>query len=95
LHELVKGYTQALAITGPSDRWARRTGIEGRKTSFPSMCWAKRKSATAHADSQAPNAPPALTFGLPGKQMVKQLKTGRFLISAVRRLPQILKNFTH
>jgi len=26
--------------------------------------------------SQAPNAPPALTFGLPGKQMVKELQAG-------------------
>jgi hypothetical protein len=49
----------------------------------------------SHAGSQAPNAPPPLTFGLPGKQKVKQLKTGRFLISRVRSLPQILKNFTH
>jgi hypothetical protein len=30
--------------------------------------------------SQAPHAPPALTFGLPGKQSVKQLPAGRVLI---------------
>ncbi|MDE2472844.1 MAG: hypothetical protein KGL35_30035, partial [Bradyrhizobium sp.] len=30
--------------------------------------------------SQAPHAPPALTFGLTGKQKVKSLRTGRVLI---------------
>jgi hypothetical protein len=41
------------------------------------------------------NAPPALTFGLPGKQKVKPFRTGRFLISSVRSLAQNIKNFTY
>jgi hypothetical protein len=50
---------------------------------------------SSRAGSQAPNAPPALTFGLPGKQKVKRLRTRRFLISSARGLPQNLKNFTY
>jgi hypothetical protein len=37
--------------------------------------------------SQAPHAPPALTFGLPGKQSVKPVRSGRVLISLVSTLP--------
>jgi hypothetical protein len=36
--------------------------------------------------SQAPHAPPALTFGLPGKQKVKSVQAGRDLICLVRTL---------
>src|SRR6202012_1741118 len=39
--------------------------------------------------SQAPHAPPALTFGLPGKQKVKPVQAGGFLIRSVRHLPHI------
>ena len=39
--------------------------------------------------SQAPHAPPALTFGLPGKQKVNPVRTGRVLIRPVRYLPDI------
>src|SRR5665213_3989184 len=50
----------------------------------------KRISATAHAPgSQAPHAPPALTFGLPGKQSVNQPQAGRILMRFVRHLPHI------
>jgi hypothetical protein len=45
--------------------------------------------------SQALHAPPALTFGLPGKQSVKSVRTGRFFNRPVRRLLQNVKNFTH
>jgi hypothetical protein len=38
--------------------------------------------------SQAPHAPPALTFGLPGKQMVKQGLAGCVLMRFVRGLPR-------
>src|SRR3954451_17688877 len=37
--------------------------------------------------SQAPHAPPALTFGLPGKQTVKPARTGRDLMRDVKGLP--------
>jgi hypothetical protein len=37
--------------------------------------------------SQAPHAPPALTFGLPGKQKVKSVPDGRVLIRPVSTLP--------
>src|SRR4051794_38243950 len=36
--------------------------------------------------SQAPHAPPALTFGLPGKQTVKPARTGCDLMRDVRGL---------
>jgi hypothetical protein len=38
--------------------------------------------------SQAPQAPPALTFGLPGKQSVKSVRAGRVLIRLVSTLPR-------
>jgi hypothetical protein len=37
--------------------------------------------------SQAPHAPPALTFGLPGKQRVKVERAGGVLIRLLRSLP--------
>jgi hypothetical protein len=37
--------------------------------------------------SQAPHAPPALTFGLPGKQRVKVERAGGDLIRLLRSLP--------
>src|SRR5476651_2497497 len=38
--------------------------------------------------SQAPHAPPALTFGLPGKQRVNQARTRGILIHLPRTLPR-------
>src|SRR5258708_37623164 len=38
--------------------------------------------------SQAPHAPPALTFGLPGKQTVKSVQAGCVLIRPVSTLPR-------
>jgi hypothetical protein len=38
--------------------------------------------------SQAPNAPPALTFGLTGKQMVKMVWAGCVLIRILSGLPK-------
>jgi hypothetical protein len=37
--------------------------------------------------SQAPHAPPALTFGLPGKQSVNQGEAGAVLIRLLSTLP--------
>jgi hypothetical protein len=39
--------------------------------------------------SQAPHAPPALTFGLPGKQRVNLTGQGRVLSSLMSSLPGI------
>jgi hypothetical protein len=39
--------------------------------------------------SQAPHAPPALTFGLPGKQNVKPVSSWCVLINRVSHLPHI------
>src|SRR5450631_2427175 len=44
--------------------------------------------------SQAPHAPPALTFGLPGKQSVKQGQAGAVLIRLDRTLPANRNIFT-
>jgi hypothetical protein len=41
--------------------------------------------------SQAPHAPPALTFGLTGKQKVKSVGTGHDLIRLPSGLPRIRK----
>jgi hypothetical protein len=38
--------------------------------------------------SQAPRAPPALTFGLPGKQSVNQVRAGCDLIRLLSNLPR-------
>jgi hypothetical protein len=37
--------------------------------------------------SQAPHAPPALTFGLPGKQSVNSRRCGRALVRLLSGLP--------
>jgi hypothetical protein len=37
--------------------------------------------------SQAPHAPPALTFGLPGKQSVNPVRSGRVLMCLMSTLP--------
>jgi hypothetical protein len=50
---------------------------------------------SSRAGSQAPNAPPALTFGLPGKQKVNPTPTGRILMCPVNSLAQNVKNFTY
>jgi hypothetical protein len=44
--------------------------------------------------SQAPHAPPALTFGLPGKQSVKQVQAGCDLIRPLSALPRNRSIFT-
>jgi hypothetical protein len=45
----------------------------------------------ARPGSQAPHAPPALTFGLPGKQSVNRGQAGCDLIRLLRSLPVIRK----
>jgi hypothetical protein len=70
-------------------------GVEGKKP-FPldALDGAEIRDSS-RAGSQAPNAPPALTFGLPGKQKVNHRQTGRFLMCPVSSLPQNVNNFTH
>jgi hypothetical protein len=43
---------------------------------------------SARPGSQAPHAPPALTFGLTGKQRVKQVPAGCVLIRLLGTLPR-------
>jgi hypothetical protein len=45
--------------------------------------------------SQAPHAPPALTFGLPGKQSVKQVQARGLLICVLCSLPENRCIFTN
>jgi hypothetical protein len=49
---------------------------------------------SARPGSQAPHAPPALTFGLPGKQSVKQGEDGRVLIHLLNTLARIRWDFS-
>jgi hypothetical protein len=46
-----------------------------------------RKIRTAHGPAKRTDAPPALTFGLPGKQKVKPGPSGRNLIRLLKDLP--------
>src|SRR5262249_44321838 len=79
----------------PVEARSRRLGVEAEGLSPLEMRSSKRKSANhSRPGSQAPHAPPALTFGPTGKQKVKSGRTGWFLIHPVRRLPQNIKDFT-
>jgi hypothetical protein len=49
---------------------------------------------TSRPANPAPHAPPALTFGRPGKQKVKQMRMRDFLSRLSKTLSQILKYFT-
>jgi hypothetical protein len=62
--------------------------VFGWKKPLPFKAFADpEQSETAHAPAaRTPYAPPALTFGLPGKQKVKFVNEERFLPSAVRQL---------
>src|SRR3984893_16220597 len=61
-----------------------------KRPPVPSMRASTRKSARLHAPAaKRQNAPPALTFGLPGKQMVNSVEAGCDLI---RLLSTLLKN---
>ena len=77
LHELVKCCPQTLASSGTNDSLGDAgSGFRprGRGGPVPSMRSSKRKSARLTPGSQAPHAPPALTFGLTGKQMVNPMR---------------------
>src|SRR6266702_3881727 len=50
---------------------------------------------SARPGSQAPHAPPALTFGLPGKQRVNRVQAGRVLIRLSSTLPGNRNIFTN
>jgi hypothetical protein len=78
-----------------NDLWTCRAGCRGKKPSPLDALDEAEIRDSSRAGSQAPNAPPALTFGLPGKQKVKPTLTGRILMCPVNSLPQNIKNFTH
>src|SRR5947207_13899681 len=73
----------------PSIAQARQGYARKRLRVLASMRWSRRKIRTANAPAaQAPHAPPALTFGLPGKQMVKPVQAGRDFIRMWSSLPE-------
>src|SRR6516165_1835677 len=78
----------AAANAGTSNR---RTPVETRSRRLGVEAEIRKPLAPG---SQAPHAPPALTFGPTGKQKVKSVRTGWFLIQPVRDLPQNIKDFT-
>jgi hypothetical protein len=60
-------------------------GVDGGRSGHPQQ---------VAPGSPAPHAPPALTFGRPGKQKVKQVRVRDFLSRLSRALSQIVKYFT-
>jgi hypothetical protein len=50
---------------------------------------------SSRSGSQAPHAPPALTFGLPGKQRVNRVQTGDDLTRLLNSLPANRNIFTN
>jgi hypothetical protein len=69
------------------------TSTQKRPPSLDALVEAEIRNSS-RAGSQAPHAPPALTFGLPGKQRVKSVRGGCDLIRLVSTLPHIRKVFT-
>src|SRR5213592_4819274 len=74
---------QTLASSGTSDvsvmpGWVL-TSTQKRPRSLDAVVEAEIRDSS-RPGSQAPHAPPALTFGLPGKQRVKSVQAGCVLI---------------
>ena len=98
LHELVKCYARkrlrVLAhVTSRSCRAGCGPQAEEATCSLDAVVEAEIRNSS-RPGSQAPHAPPALTFGLPGKQRVKSVRAGRVLIRLLSSLPQIRKDFS-
>jgi hypothetical protein len=72
-------------------------GIDLSKRSVPSLDPVVEAEIRNKLTPRQPSAyaPPALTFGRPGKQRVKPIGQGRFLIRPVRYLLRNINNFTH
>jgi hypothetical protein len=67
-----------------------RVGLTADEACFPRCGRPQRKIRnSSRPGSQAPHAPPALTFGLTGKQRVNWMQAGGDLIRSVRGLPHI------
>ena len=83
----------ANAGSGASDVWSCRAGYgpQGSRGLFPRCGRRSGIRNGSRPGSQAPHAPPALTFGLPGKQKVNRVQAGGDLICLVNSLPQIRK----
>src|SRR3954464_4620045 len=72
---------------GANDVLPCRLGVRLQNGSDPLDAVVEAEIRTSsRPGSQAPHAPPALTFGLPGKQTVKQVHAGRDLMRGVRGL---------
>src|SRR3954454_19045224 len=84
-----------IASSGTTTSWPAGLGVRplGGGPSLDAILEAEIRNSS-RPGSQAPRARPALTFGLTGKQKVKSVGAGRFLIRPVRTLAKIVNNFT-
>jgi hypothetical protein len=93
LHKLVKNYAHnKLAGSGTDDVLVMPAGgvalkRKERPNSHVAIIEAEIRDSS-RPGSQAPHAPPALTFGLPGKQRVNPVRRERVLINPVNTLPR-------
>jgi hypothetical protein len=97
LHELVKCCARkrlrVLAqVTSRSCRAGDDLKAEEATCSLDAVVEAEIRNSS-RPGSQAPHAPPALTFGLPGKQSVNRLRWGRVLTRHLGGLPRNRRNF--
>jgi hypothetical protein len=97
LHELVKCCARkrlrVLAqVTSRSCRAGDDLKAEEATCSLDAVVEAEIRNSS-RPGSQAPHAPPALTFGLPGKQSVKHPRWGRVLTRHLGGLPRNRRNF--
>jgi hypothetical protein len=97
LHELVNVMPAYIASPGTNELsvvpgWVKRASRQKRPP-VPSM---RSRNAeirdSSRPGSQAPHAPPALTFGLPGKQRVNEVRTGCVLMCRLNALPGNVSN---
>jgi hypothetical protein len=91
LHELVDVVPANAASSGTGDvsvmpGWGLTSRLK-RPCSLDAVVEAEIRNSS-RPGSQAPHAPPALTFGLPGKQRVKSVQAGCVLIRLVSTLPR-------
>jgi hypothetical protein len=98
LHKLVKCCPQTLASSGTNDvsvlpGLGADLKAEEASCSLDAVVEAEIRNSS-RPGSQAPHAPPALTFGLPGKQSVKQGQAGGVLIRLLSSLARNRNIFT-
>ena len=93
LHGLIECYVRkSLASSGADDVSAMpglSAGPQGRRGSSPRCGRRSGNPQQLTPGSQAPHAPPALTFGLPGKQRVNSVPAGHVLTWLMSSLPDV------